>query len=1066
MRCRVWKLLGRGLFASLSIQTGWVVCAGPGGAASQALVRKVIPAAPGFEAEETSGSARRFFWRNGKVAAEVGIEGAILFRFPEGRELGISFPGAKQGVKPRGESVSYPVSYYVGRSKSWRTGIRWESVRYHEIYPGIDLVLVTHAGELEYNFEIAPRADPGKIRIRYHGAAVRLSREGDLVLQLGSGRMRQRRAIAFQGSRIVPCSYDLRLNEVTLRLGRYDLRHSLTIDPALTFSTYLGGASFDTISAMAADSAGNIYVTGETDSGSIPGGSEPTRSSFDAWVAKLNSAGSQLLYLVFLGGSQNDSGTGIAVDASGNAYVTGITASMDFPTTSGSFSTQFTGPQEAFISKLSPIGEIEYSTYLGGGADAGFAIAADATGAVYVAGQTASVSFPVTAGTIQRSNNGGLSDCFVSKLDAAGSSLVYSTYLGGSGLDLCTGIAIDGSQDVYVTGTTYSTNFPTAAALQSTLPGSACAFVAEIDPTGTELVYSTYLGGSNVDNGNAIAVDSTGSAYVAGATSSADFPTTAGAFQTSLGGKYNAFVSKLAPGGASLSYSTFLGGSSSDSAAAIAVDNSLEALVGGFTNSPNFPLASPIQDTFQGIFDAFAAVVTANGSSLMFSSYFGGSGDDRGLALAVVPGGTLALGGMTASGNFPTAAALQGSFGGDYDGFALNVQYEIGLAFYPLTPCRIADTREGSSFTGAFGAPSLSGGVVRSFPIPSSACSVPARAQAYSVNFGALPQGPLDYLTTWPAGLPQPNVGTLGSESGNPVSNAAIVPAGANGAISVFASDNTDLIIDINGYFAPPSSAQPLAFYPIAPCRIADTRTGSGFGGAFGGPSLQANVTRTLPMSTSVCSLPETAQAYSLNFGALPHAPLEFLTIWPAGQPLPLVGTLGSPSGNPVSNAALVPAGTGAAININASAATDIIVDGDGYFAAPGSAGALLFYPLAPCRIADTRTMGSGLTGAFGPPTMSGGSTREFPVPMSSCGVPPTAQAYSLNIGAVTPGQLEYLTVWPAGQTMPTVATLGAPAAGIVSDAAIVPAGTNGGINVFVSNTTDVIIDIDGYFAP
>jgi hypothetical protein len=394
------------------------------------------------------------------------------------------------------------------------------------------------------------------------------------------------------------------------------------------------------------------------------------------------------------------------------------------------------------------------------------------------------------------------------------------------------------------------------------------------------------------------------------------------------------------------------------------------------------------------------------------------------------------------------------------------VQYEIGLAFYPLTPCRIADTRADSSFTGAFGPPSLSEGEVRSFPIPASSCSVPAGALAYSVNFGALPQGPLEYLTTWPAGAPQPNVGTLGSESGSPVSNAAIVPAGASGAISVFASDNTDLIIDINGYFAPPNSAQPLAFYPITPCRIADTRTGSGFSGAFGAPSLAANVTRTLPMPASVCSLPETAQAYSLNFGALPHAPLEFLTTWPAGQPLPLVGTLGSPSGNPVSNAALVPAGTGAAINVDASAATDIIVDGNGYFAAPGSAGALLFYPLSPCRIADTRTMGSGLTGAFGPPTMSGGSTREFPIPISSCGVPPTAQAYSLNIGVVTAGRLEYLTVWPAGQTMPTVATLGAPTAGIASDAAIVPAGTNGGIDVFVSNTTDVIIDIDGYFAP
>ncbi len=387
------------------------------------------------------------------------------------------------------------------------------------------------------------------------------------------------------------------------------------------------------------------------------------------------------------------------------------------------------------------------------------------------------------------------------------------------------------------------------------------------------------------------------------------------------------------------------------------------------------------------------------------------------------------------------------------------------LAFYTLTPCRIADTRTGSGFSGAFGAPALAANTTRNFPIPASSCNVPDTAQAYSLNLGALPEAPLGFLTAWPAGVALPDVGTLGSPTGGSVSNAALVPAGTTGAISVFANAASNLIIDVNGYFAPTGQAHALAFYPIPPCRVADTRTGSGFSGAFGAPSLSANVTRTLPMPSSACNLPDTAQAYSLNFGVIPYAPLGFLTTWPAGSSLPQVGTLGSPNGTPVSNAALVAAGTSAAISLDANAQTDVIVDSNGYFAAPGGAGALFFYPMTPCRIADTRTVGSGLMGAFGPPTMSGGSTRNFPIPSSDCGVPATALAYSLNIGVVTPGPLAYLTAWPAGQSQPVVGTLSSQGAGVVSDAAIVPAGTSGAISIFVADTTDVIIDINGYFA-
>jgi hypothetical protein len=1028
--------------------------------------------APAFEAVTKPRSASRYIWRNRKIKVELDVEGGgLAFQFGDGRRLGITFVGARPGVEPQGESTSYPVFYYVGSSRSWRTSTRWERVRYREIYPGIDLVLMTNAGQLEYTFEVRAQADPGKIRIRYRGAAVSLTNQGNLVVGVGKDQMEQRRPMAFQGleSQTVESSYQLAQNEVRLRLGRYDSRRALTIDPALTFSTYIGGPAFDTIYAVASDASGNIYVTGETDSGSLTGGPEPTGASYDAWVAKLNGAGSQLLYLVYLGGSQNDSGRGVAVDSAGNAYVTGITASLDFPTTSGAFSTVFTGTQEAFISKLNSSGLIQYSTYLGGGSDAGYAIAVDTSGAVYAAGQTASVSFPVTTGTIQQSNGGGFSDCFVSKLNALGSALLYSTYLGGSALDLCAGIAIDVSGDAYITGTTYSTNFPTQSPLQSALLGSASAFVSEINASGSALLYSTYLGGSILDNGNAIALDSFDAAYIAGSTASPDFPTTAGGLQTALGGTYNAFVSKIAPGGGSLSYSTFVGGSGVDDADAIVVDSLGQAVVGGYTSSPNFPVAGAIQGTFQGIFDAFATVVNATGSGLVFSSYFGGSGDDRGFGVAALPGGSLALGGMTASANFPTSAALQGSFGGTYDGFALSLQYEIGLAFYALTPCRIADTREGFGFSGAFGPPSLVMEGTRSFLIPQSGCDVPAAAQAYSLNITVVPQGPLGYLTVWPTGSVTPSISTMNAPNGIVAANAAIVPAGVNGAISLFASNATDVLIDIDGYFAPPNALQALAFVPVTPCRIADTRAGFGFSGAFGPPSLASGAARNFPVQQSSCGIPSTAQVYSMRMTVVASGPLVYLTTWPEEQTLPNVSTLNAPSGGVVGNEAIIPAGTEAAgpISVYASDNTDLLIDINGYLVPAGTTGALSFYPVAPCRVADTRT-GFGFSGAFGPPSLAGGGTRNFPLQQGACGIPSSAQAYSLNLTVVLPsgGQLGYLTVFPDGQPLPNTSTVNAPNGGVVGSAAIVAAGTAGAISVFSSDATDLLIDVNGYFAP
>jgi hypothetical protein len=392
------------------------------------------------------------------------------------------------------------------------------------------------------------------------------------------------------------------------------------------------------------------------------------------------------------------------------------------------------------------------------------------------------------------------------------------------------------------------------------------------------------------------------------------------------------------------------------------------------------------------------------------------------------------------------------------------------LGFFALTPCRITDTRAASGFGVDFGAPSLAAGSARSFPIQASACNVPDTAQAYSLNITVVPQGTLDYLTAWPTGQSMPLVSTLNAFDGQIVANAAIVQAGTEGAISLFATNATDVIIDINGYFAPPTAPQALAFYPATPCRVVDTRAVGGTGGlseAFGPPQMAALSTRSFPIPSGSCGIPSAAEAYSFNITVVPPGALNYLSTWPVGQSMPLVSTLNDTSGALVANAAIVPAGTSGAVDVFVDDATDLIIDTNGYFAPPGSAGALNFYPLTPCRVVDTRAVGgSGLTGAFGPPQMTAGSARSFPIPTSTCGIPATAQAYSFNFTVVPPGPLNYITTWPTGQAMPLVSTLNDLSGTIVANAAIVPAGGNGAISVFVYSATDLVIDINGYFAP
>ena len=375
------------------------------------------------------------------------------------------------------------------------------------------------------------------------------------------------------------------------------------------------------------------------------------------------------------------------------------------------------------------------------------------------------------------------------------------------------------------------------------------------------------------------------------------------------------------------------------------------------------------------------------------------------------------------------------------------------LQFIPVSACRVVDTRQAD---GTFGGPPIQGGTYRSFPIPQGSCDIPANAAAYSLNVSVIPQGSLRYLTVWPAGQPQPVTSTLNSLDGRIKANAAIIAAGTDEAVSVYASDTTDLLLDINGYFAPLPNPSALAFYPLTPCRVADTRNPNG---PLGGPYLPGGQERDFPvLQATSCNIPSSAQAYSMNFAVLPRMgmPLGYLTVWPTGESQPLVATLTDLTGTIVSNAAIVPAGTGGEISVYSSNNTDLVIDINGFFAAPGSGG-LSLYPVAPCRALETRKIFALFSGEL--------TIRVLGVPGNPCGLSATAQALVFNATVRPFGALNYLTLWPDGEPQPLVWTLNAVDGAITSNMAIVPT-TNGSIDAYAAGTTQLILDISSYFAP
>jgi uncharacterized repeat protein (TIGR03803 family) len=453
--------------------------------------------------------------------------------------------------------------------------------------------------------------------------------------------------------------------------------------------------------------------------------------------------------------------------------------------------------------------------------------------------------------------------------------------------------------------------------------------------------------------------------------------------------------------------------------------------------------------------------------NLYGTTYIGGT-HNYGTMFKITLGGTLTtLHSFCAQpycwdGSNPFAGLVQASngslYGTTYDGggnggygtvFSLSPSPE---QFVAVTPCRLVDTRPQNGGGGP-----IPGGTFESFNLPqlaqSKGCANLSSAAAYSLNVTVVPPGPLGYLTIWPTGENQPVVSTMNSPDGRIKANAAIVPAGTNSAVSVYVTDTTNVILDIDGYFAPPGS-ETYQFYSLTPCRLVDTRQADG---DLGGPRLQAQTPRSFPLLESSC-IPSGLNplAYSLNFTVVPNPsgqPLGYLTVWPAGDTQPVVSTLNNPTATVVANGAIVPAGTGGAVDVYAYNTTDLLIDINGYFAAPGTGG-FSMYPVAPCRVLDTRHSGGAFVGE-----------KTVNVEGSACTPPSNAAAYIFNATVVPPGPMLYLTLWPDGEKQPTVSTLNAYDGFITSNMAIVPT-NNGSIDAYAAALTQLILDISGYFAP
>ena len=627
----------------------------------------------------------------GTTAKEGALPGHSAQAIPPaevGVNLKLSFPGASHHPRLAPfDRQEVRLSYLVGSDPSqWRSTVPvWGGVRYAGLYPGIDLVLNGAGDGWSWRLECSGGVCPARL------PEIRLRVEGAVSVELSGDTMKITTAIGAVMLPLLAVEGRLPDGEASIHnpsQGVYEVAHPFTrlTQPFtaprednigdLLYSTFLGGNNADYGNGIAVDSSGAAYIAGRTESTNFPttpGALDTAYNSIDGFVLKVAPGGGALVYATFLGGSVTDEATGIAIDGNGAAYVTGYTFSTDFPTTSGAYDTSYNGSRDAFAVKLSPQGStLSYGTYLGGSGmwDQGMGVALDDTGSAYIYGFTYSSDFPTTAGAYDTSYN-GQDDAFLAKLAPDGSGLEFSTFLGGSGSETGGSITVDGSGAAYFAGSTSSSNFPTTpGAFDTSHNGGLDAYVGKLTPAGNVLAYSTYLGGSVDDQPGVIAVDHSGAVYLTGSTDSSGFPTTPGAFDITHNGSRDAFVSKIAPGGSLLAYSTFLGGSGTDTGRGLAVDDNGVAYVVGGTGSAGFPITPDGYDTsHNGDNDVFMLKVASDGSNLIYGSFLGGSNSDYATRLAVEDSGIAYITGRSESSTFPTTVgAFDRTFGGSICG--------------------------------------------------------------------------------------------------------------------------------------------------------------------------------------------------------------------------------------------------------------------------------------------------------------------------------------------------------------------------------------------------------------
>lgn len=619
------------------------------------------------------------------------------------------------------------VNYDLGRNpQSWRHGIpTFDAIRYHAVYPGVDLIFRGRGTGMEFEWVLAPGTDPRHIALAFQGAtSSHLEPNGSLVLATAGGDVRQSPPLLYQTvdhrRRYIAGHYILGSdNVVRLWVGRYDHARPLIVDPTIRYAAILSGSLDDSVNGIAVDRAGNAYVTGATRSDDFPAVS-PLQATFggesDAFVIKLDPAG-KIIYSTYLGGERDDEGFALKVDAAGDVIVVGATSSKNFPITPGAFQVQPGGgtcPQggasypceDAFIAKLDPTGRtLLYSTYLGGNADDwASGIDLDPQGDAVVVGSTDSPNFPTVhalRGTLRSRTCGRYAtvyrcpDAFVAKLNPSGAGLVFSTYLGGTDNDEATAVALGPDGSISLTGITYSADFPSVRGMrrvqrtpckENLAPAGRCprAFVTTMTGNGSRLLFSTYLGGSNRDWGNGIAVDHAGNLYVAGQTTSTDFPVAhrvqpahykGTCHGTSSAEKYpcpDAFITKLNPHTGRIVYSSHIGGTALDGASAVAVDARGDAYVAGYAGSYNFPTLHAVQKRTGGGEDSVVFELTPQGNRAYFSTYLGGEHDDEAYAIALGGSGDAYVAGSTDSPKFPRSVKY-GTVPRGLDGFVVRI---------------------------------------------------------------------------------------------------------------------------------------------------------------------------------------------------------------------------------------------------------------------------------------------------------------------------------------------------------------------------------------------------------